>query len=248
MLLDRHLTSGPKLSTIFLIASVFGAFSFFFSFLGFFDNQPTTQIIDFRSSISPQEFGGHFLFGYMVALPTRNLKIGVLAGLMALAIDTDHILNASGSQTSIRLSHSIPFSISASVLVGIIASQVFGRQSLGNKMTTTTPTLGASSGNVRKKAMANPTEIHDSMTSVKTKIFFQFLVIAMAAYMSHIAYDVFVDTKANFPLFAPFNFNDVLVPQIYALPIEGAAILLVYLVYAISNAIFYPKSRERYAH
>jgi hypothetical protein len=229
------LITRPKLSTIFLIASIFGAFSFIFSFLGFFDNLPKTQIIDFRTSISPQEVGGHFLFGYMVALPTRNLKIGVLAGLMALAIDTDHILNASGFQASIRLSHSISFSILASVLVGIIASQVFGSQSLGNRVTTRTPTLGASSGNVRKKAMANPTEIHDSMSSVKTKIFFQFLVITLSAYMSHIAYDVFVDTRANFPLFAPFNFHDVLIPQIYALPIEGAAILLVYLVYSITN-------------
>jgi LexA-binding, inner membrane-associated putative hydrolase len=247
MLIGRRLASGPKLSTIFLIASIFGAFSFLFSFLGFFDNQPTTQTIDFRSSISPQEVGGHFLFGYMVALPTRNLKMGVLAGLMALAIDTDHILNASGFQTSIRLSHSISFSILASLLVGIIASQIFGRQFSVNKMITP-PALGMSSGNVRKKTMANPTEMQDSGFSGKTKIFFQFLVVTLAAYMSHIAYDVFVDTQANFPLFAPFNFHGVIIPQIYALPIEGAAMLLVYLVYAISNAIFYPKSRERYVH
>jgi hypothetical protein len=241
MLHDRHLTLGPKLSMIFLIASIFGAFSFLFSFLGFFDNQPTTQIIDFRSSISIQEIGGHFLFGYMIALPTRNLKIGVLAGLMALAIDSDHILNASGFQTSIRLSHSISFSISASVLIGIIASQTFGRQSLGNKMTTT-PTSSASSGNVRKKAMANPIEIHDSISSVKRKIFFQFLVITMAAYVSHIAYDVLVDTRAIFPLFAPFNFHDVFIPRIYALPIEGAAMLLVYLGYtAVTSKRSYPQ-------
>jgi hypothetical protein len=53
--------------------------------------------------------------------------------------------------------------------------------------------------------------------------------------MSHIAYDVFVDTRANFPLLAPFNFHEVLIPQIYGLPIEGAAILMVYLWYAITH-------------
>ena len=53
--------------------------------------------------------------------------------------------------------------------------------------------------------------------------------------MSHIAYDVFVDTMANFPLLAPFNFNDVLIPHIYALPIEVAAILLVYFWYSIKS-------------
>ena len=62
--------------------------------------------------------------------------------------------------------------------------------------------------------------------------------ITLAAYMSHIAYDVFVDTKAIFPLLAPFNFNDVFIPHIYALPIEVAAILLVYfLVRALSAKV-----------
>jgi len=125
-------------------------------------------------------------------------------------------------------------------LIGVAASQIIGRQSLRNKMTT--PTLAASIGNVGKKSMTNPTEIPDSRSSVKTKIFFQFLIITLAAYMSHIAYDVFVDTRATFPLFTPFNFHDVFIPQTYALLIEGAAILLVYLGYTITNKGSYPNS------
>jgi membrane-bound metal-dependent hydrolase YbcI (DUF457 family) len=69
----------------------------------------------------------------------------------------------------------------------------------------------------------------------KNSVFYQFLVITIAAYLSHIAYDVFADTRANFPLLAPFNFNDVFIPQIYALPIEVAAILLVYFWYSINS-------------
>jgi hypothetical protein len=234
MLLDRRLALGPKLSTIFLIASIFGALAFLYSFLGFFDNQPTTQIIDFRSSISPQEVGGHFLFGYIVALPTRNLRIGVLAGLMALAIDTDHILNASGFQTSIRVSHSISFAILASFLIGIAASRIFRGQSSGKNVIATQP-IASSFGGIGEKATENPTEVYSSRSSVSSRIFFQLLIITLAAYMSHIAYDILVDTRAYFPLFAPFNFHDMLIPQIYALPLEGAAMLLVYLGYAATD-------------
>ena len=84
-----------KYSTVFLIASIFGALAFLYSFFGFLSNQ-TTARFDTFGSLTPQEIGGHFLFGYIVALPTRNLKIGVLAGLMALTIDADHLLNAAG--------------------------------------------------------------------------------------------------------------------------------------------------------
>lgn len=226
---DQLAASSPRISTVFLVALMFGTLAFLYSFLGFFNPQPTTYRIDFRSSISPQEIGGHFLFGYIVALPTRNLKIGILAGLMALALDADHILNAAGVQISIRLSHSISFAILASVLIGITVCQIFEGQSL----TTTSSSLAASVGSVGRKAMANPTEIHGSRSSIKTKVFFQLLIITLAAYMSHIAYDVFVDTRANFPLLAPYNFHNVFIPQTCALPIEGAAMLLVYLGYTV---------------
>jgi hypothetical protein len=52
--------------------------------------------------------------------------------------------------------------------------------------------------------------------------------------MSHIAYDVLVDTRANFPFLAPFSFDDVFIQQIYAIPIEGAAIVLVLLAYNVT--------------
>jgi hypothetical protein len=36
-------------------------------------------------------------------------------------------------------------------------------------------------------------------------------------------------------LFAPFSFSDIFIPQVYALPIEGAAVLLVYSRFSISE-------------
>ena len=41
---------------------------------------------------SVQEIGGHFLFGYAAALTSRSIKISVITGLMALAIDFDHLM------------------------------------------------------------------------------------------------------------------------------------------------------------
>jgi hypothetical protein len=238
MLADLRIASkAPQLSTVFLIASIFGAIAFLYSFFGFLSNQ-TTPRFDTFGSLTPQEIGGHFLFGYIVALPTRNLKIGVLAGLMALAIDADHLLMATGADAQGRMSHSVSFAILSSVVMGFMASQIFREIAL--QSSTTIPSLVASSGRIEKKAADNANSRQKSLLlAEKYRIFCQFLVITLAAYMAHIAYDVFVDTKANFPLLAPFNFNDVFIPQIYALPIEGSAILLVYFWYSISSKSTY---------
>ncbi len=234
MLLGVRVASrAPELLIIILIASIFGGLAFLYSFFGFVGNESTTRFDTF-GSLTLQEIGGHFLFGYIVALPTRNLKIGVLAGLMALTIDADHVLNADGFDIQGRMSHSISFAILASVLIGIMAGQIFRKIPLRNSMTT--PHIGAAlNSKTQENVLASAHNTQDSLlTTEKKNIFFQFLIIVFAAYMSHISYDVFVDQGANFPLFAPFNFNNVSIAQIYAMPIEGAAILLVYLGY---NAI-----------
>jgi hypothetical protein len=229
----RIASKSPQLTTVFLIASIFGALAFLYSFFGLLSIQ-TTPRFDTFSSLTPQEIGGHFLFGYIVALPTRNLKIGVLAGLMALAIDADHVLNAAGFNLQGRMSHSVSFAILSSVLIGFTASQIFSK--IARQNSTTIPSVVASSGKIEKEVsyIANSRQ-NSLLLAEKNSVFYQFLVITLAAYMSHIAYDVFVDTRANFPLLAPLNFNDVFIPHIYALPIEGAAILLVYFWYSINS-------------
>ncbi len=233
MLADlRSASKAPQLATVFLIASIFGALAFLYSFFGFLSSQ-TTPRFDTFGSLTPQEIGGHFLFGYIVALPTRNLKIAVLAGLMALAIDADHVLNAAGADVQGRISHSVSFAIVSSVLIGLIASQIFSR--IVPQNSTTMPSVLTSSSKIEKKVADNADSRQSLLLAEKSSVFYQYLVITLAAYMSHIAYDVFADTRANFPLLAPFNFNDVLIPHIYALPIEVAAILLVYFWYGIKS-------------
>ncbi|MDP9287940.1 MAG: hypothetical protein M3P08_07060 [Thermoproteota archaeon] len=226
MLRGVRVLSSPNLLTIFLIASIFGGLAFLYSFFGFFSNE-TTPRFDTFGSLTPQEIGGHFLFGYMVALPSRNPKIGLLAGLMALTLDADHLFNAAGFDVQGRMSHSISFAILASVSIGIMAREIYRKIPLRD--ITTMRSVLRSSNKIENSR-------HNSLLpSGRKRIFSQFLIIALAAYMSHIAYDVFVDTHTNFPLLAPFSFSDFFIPQIYAIPIEGAAILLVYLVYSATN-------------
>ena len=63
------------------------------------------------------------------------------------------------------------------------------------------------------------------------KIFSQFIVLTLAVFLSHIAYDVFVDDQASFPLFAPFSFKEFFIPTVYALPLEAIAVLFSYVYY-----------------
>ena len=87
-----------------------------------------------------QGIGGHFLFGY-AALFSRNVKIGVLTGLMALTIDFDHLLSAVGLGNVTRLADSIPFAIMSRILKGVFVSRFFKRASTtrAEKVTPSAP-------------------------------------------------------------------------------------------------------------
>jgi hypothetical protein len=231
LLCQRIASSAPRPLTIILIAFAFGALAFLYSFVGFFGNE-VNHIITFDAfgSLTPQEIGGHFLFGYIVALPTRNLKIGVLSGLMALTIDADHLLNAAGFDIQARMGHSVSFAILSSVLIALMVSQILRKVSVWNEMMST----ASSPSGKKKKTMVYSKSVPNSLLPPEKKVIFsQYLIITLAAFISHIAYDVFVNAGASFPLLAPLIFSDFFIPQIYALPIEAAAILLVYLWYTI---------------
>jgi hypothetical protein len=52
-------------------------------------------------------------------------------------------------------------------------------------------------------------------------------MITFGVLLSHIAYDVFVDDKARFPLLAPFSFSQILIPRMYGLPLEAAGFITI---------------------
>jgi len=213
MLLKNGLGSKKsQLLTITLVPLAFGALAFLYSFFGWVQHVTNTYF-QFQPFQVPtvQEIGGHFLFGYAAALLSRNVKIGVMTGLMALTIDFDHLLSVVGLENQTRLAHSIPFAIMSCILIGIFVSRFFKRSS----------TTRAGKERYSK----------DQNSIFTDKIFSQFLIITLIAFLSHIAFDVLVDEQARFPLFAPFSFNEFIIPTVYALPIEAVAALITYLYY-----------------
>ena len=234
--------------TIILISIVYGALGFLYSFFGLFEQTNIIIILEPFRLITLQELGGHFLFGAIVGIPTRNIKIILLTGLMAVTIDSDHLLNIAGfHHIQGRPDHSILFAVLSSIIMGLLAGRIYHKVSRGNPImanTIITPFLLNRSTRCIKKVDENDkntsnnkliddnhkdNNYHNNINN--NKQFSSLLIITLAAFLSHIAYDTFVDDKALFPLFLPFSFNQVVIPRMYSLTIEVAGFLLVYLYY-----------------
>ena len=216
-------TSPPQLPIIILISLLFGALGFSYSFLGLLDRNQVIRPLEVFRILTIQEVGGHFVFGFLVGLPSKNLRVALLTGLMALTIDADHFLNLAGFHIQGRIDHSIPFAISSAIIVGVAATWISNSKILQFNKNETILSLGYRSKHEEDNNKSN--------SIFENNIFLQFLLITVAAFISHIAYDVFVDYNARFPLFAPFSFTQYLIPQIFALPIELVGMLMIYGYY-----------------
>jgi hypothetical protein len=236
-----------QIFTIILISILYGVLGFLYSFFGLFEQSNNNIIIlePFRL-ITFQELGGHFLFGVIVAIPSKNIKFILLAGLMALSIDSDHLLNVAGFHVQGRLDHSILFAVLSSIVIGLIAGRIYHKVWRGNTITINTiydlnrfrRRYEKVDTNNNKKHTSNTKLIDDDHKDKKKnnneQLSSLFFIITLAAFFSHIAYDAFVDDKALFPLLVPFSFNEIFIPRMYSLPIEAAGFLLVYLYYSLS--------------
>jgi hypothetical protein len=204
-----------QLAGIISLSVVFGTLGFLYSFLGLFEQTKNVVALEPFRLLTIQEIGGHFLFGFIVSLPLRNLKIAILTGLMALTIDSDHLLNFSGLHIQGRIDHSIAFAILSSVIMGIIAAKVYFK---------------ISRERIEKAEERKGNNIFSILSRSGCNSFFIFFFfITLSAFISHIAYDVFVDDRAKFPLLAPFSFSEFVIPRIYGLPIEAIGILILYV-------------------
>jgi len=225
-----------RLAGIISLSVVFGALGFLYSSLGLFEQTRNVIALEPFRFLTIQEIGGHFLFGFIVSLPLRNPKIAILTGLMALTIDSDHLLNFSGLHIQGRIDHSIAFAILSSVIMGLIAAKVYFKISRENNIGLVSSSSTSSSSSLvsqSKKAEGRKGNIIFSILSRSgcNSFFIFFLFITLSAFISHIAYDVFVDDRAKFPLLAPFSFSEFVIPRIYGLPIEVTGFLILLLVY-----------------
>jgi hypothetical protein len=118
--LERYL---PHLKKIVLLALFFAGFAFLYSSIGFLHPE-VSHFHEYTTSKLAIEIGGHFLFGFVAAIPFFDLEISLLTGAAAVFIDTDHILSAIGFNVSGRPDHSFLFVfVSAIILFYIVQRQ-----------------------------------------------------------------------------------------------------------------------------
>ena len=193
---------------IIFISAIFGMLGFSYSFFGLIEPAEKTHQLETFRALSIQEIGGHFVFGFVVGLASRNLKMSVICGLMAITIDADHILNALAINIPPRTDHSVLFAGMSSVLMGIFAVK------LRNILQTS-------------KISVKTENVNHAKNDDKS-LFLQFLFMTLAVFLSHIAYDVITDDGAKFPFLIPFSFDEFVVPQIHGLTFEAAGVLVIY--------------------
>jgi hypothetical protein len=240
-----------RLAGIISLSVVFGVSGFLYSFFGLFEQTRNVVPLEPFRLLTIQEIGGHFLFGFIVSLPLKNLKIAILTGLMALTIDSDHLLNFSGLHIQGRIDHSIAFAIISSIIMGFIAAKVYFKISRENNISLVSSSFQSSLISQRSKKTEERKRnnifsiLSKAGSSNKHPFFMFFLVMTLSAFLSHIAYDVFVDDKAKFPLLAPFSFNEFVIPRTYGLLIEAIGMLILYFghigYYNNNGAIFRSK-------
>jgi hypothetical protein len=236
------LPTAKSSSAIISLAVIFGLLGFVYSFFGLLESTKNIISLDPFRLLTVQEIGGHFLFGFIVGIPLRNLKASILIGLMALTIDSDHLLNIAGFHIQGRIDHSIPFAIISSILMGFIAYRIYFKI-LGEKDASLLSGLSISN-KIYKNAEKQRKQYrisgilfgsrndnnNDNDNNKQNSFFILFSCITLSACLSHIAYDVFVDDEAKFPLFAPFSFSEFIIPNSYGLPIELVGCLTVLFI------------------
>ena len=112
--------------TVIILASSFGLMGFLYSLIDLVQPAHQVIVVDPFKALTVQGIGGHFLYGFLAAAIAagKNVKIGILVGLMALTIDADHILNMAKVSVQGRLDHSIVFAILSVPLIGLLATQI----------------------------------------------------------------------------------------------------------------------------
>ena len=226
--------TAKSLCAIVSLAIIFGLLGFAYSFLGLLHKTQNIVSLEVFRLLTVNEIGGHFLFGVIVSIPLRNIKVSILIGLMALAIDSDHLLTLTGFHTQARIDHSIPFAIISSILMGLVADQIYFKISRENRIyirsQQTRSKMDNYFGEEKQNSIAN-----NNKSNKRNSLFVFFSFISLSAFLSHIAYDVVVDDKARFPLFAPLSFSGLIIPNGYGIPIEVAGFVVIGILAYLSD-------------
>ncbi len=113
--------SRKKFVLVLTIALFYTALSLTYSLIGFVYYQPGSHYHEYRLGKLAIEIGGHYLFGFLAALPLLDLDLALLTGALAILIDVDHILSALGFNVSGRPDHSLLFLMVSTAFIAYIA-------------------------------------------------------------------------------------------------------------------------------
>ena len=103
---------------------IFAIVSFAFSMIGaFFPESEFTFVIGnplIVSSVTFEHILGHIFWGAVIGLGTLSIRYVILGGGFAILLDADHLLQFLDIELVVRMSHSIPFAIIASMIFFIL--------------------------------------------------------------------------------------------------------------------------------
>ena len=127
--------SRKKFVLILTIALFYTGLSLLYSLVGFLYYQPGSHYHEYQLGKLAIEIGGHYLFGFLAALPLLDLDLALLTGALAILIDVDHILSALGFNVSGRPDHSIVFLIVSTAFIGYVSVRMHVSSKLLTKLT-----------------------------------------------------------------------------------------------------------------
>ena len=103
---------------------IFGVISFGFSIIGgLFPSSEHTFVIGnpfLVSGVTIEHILGHIFWGAVIGLGTLSIRYIILGGSFAILLDADHLLQFLDIEMVVRMSHSIPFAVIASIIFFII--------------------------------------------------------------------------------------------------------------------------------
>ena len=106
------------------IALFYTVLSFSYSFVGFLHYQPGSHFHEYAFAKLAIEIGGHFIFGFAAAIPLLDFGVAILAGSLAVLLDSDHILSALNFPVSGRPDHSLLFMLVSTLLILYLGSRM----------------------------------------------------------------------------------------------------------------------------
>ncbi|MDG6924137.1 MAG: hypothetical protein JRN67_12705 [Nitrososphaerota archaeon] len=116
--LQRYL---PDFQKLVLLALLYAAIALGYSFIGFLHPQFGSHYHEYSFPNLIVEISGHFVFGFVAAIPFLDLGISLLAGAAAVLIDADHVLSALNYNVSGRPDHSFLFILVSMAILILMA-------------------------------------------------------------------------------------------------------------------------------